>query len=580
MNSITKHRHWGDRAFWPLVVVLLLFLAARQIDALIQESETIDEGVHLVAGYSAWKTQDFRLTPTHPPLAHLVSSFPLLFLKADFSPSPEAWNQADDYAIAKQFLYDNRVHADTLLRAGRMTTVLVTLFLGAVLAYWSRKRFGAAAGLFTLLLFSLSPTVIAHGHFITTDMMVTAFLACACLSFLDYLETGTTRHLVQIGVLIGLTFASKFNGLILYPILLLIYLAHRWKHPGKLGWHHSLKPTLCALVLLPWMIVYATYFFETRSLSQDPRLKETLQSRQGITAVVAKIPVPAYYYFRGMQLLIRDFVAGHDNYLLGKAIKRGSWLYFPVAFAVKTPVSSLILMLLCVMLLASRLTARSSIPFHLVALSIPPVVYFLASLTSSLNIGIRHLLPMYPFLFMVVAATIFGTVANWDRRFAQIQATVLAGLLVIESISIHPNYLAFFNGLAGGPANGPSYLIDSNLDWGQDLKKLKEWSDRSGGSTLCLSYFGHANPQYYGISYEPLESLRDRDEVLNSNCIVAVSAHILYGGAGERFRALHSFVPDERIGYSIYIYDFRKNHRAAGSPQMPIAFQSLVAKRQ
>src|SRR5687768_6289731 len=187
-------------------------------------------------------------------------------------------------------------------------------------------------------------------------------------------------------------------------------------------------------------------------------------------------------------------------------------------------------MLLCLMLLASRLIARSSIPFHLVALSIPPVVYFLASLTSSLNIGIRHLLPMYPFLFMVVAAAIFGSLQNWDRRFVQTQAAVLAGLLVIESVGIRPNYLAFFNGLAGGPENGPRYLIDSNLDWGQDLKKLKEWSDQSGGATLCLSYFGHANPQYYGISYEPLESLRDLDEVLNSNCIVAVSAHLLYGG--------------------------------------------------
>jgi len=559
LSHITTRTSSSNWHFWLIVCLLSSFLAVRQIDALRQESETIDEGAHLVAGYSYWKTHDFRLTPTHPPLAHLLSALPLLLLQPDFSPDAEAWRQAEDYAIARQFLYENRVDADTLLMAGRLMTVLVTLSFGAVLAGWTRKRFGTAAGLFALFLFTFSPVVIAHGHYITTDMMVTAFLVCTCLSWLDYLDTGTTRQLFQTGVLAGLTFASKFNGLILIPVLVLLYVVYRRIHPQRSGWRHSAKLSICALVVVPWLIVYSTYFFETKSLLQDPRVAPTLMERQGVTRALAQIPVPAYYYFRGLQLLLRDFVGGHDGYVLGKTMNRGSWLYFPVAFAVKTPVATHILFVLCVILLASKIGTRSSIPFVYVGLGIPPLIYFFVCMMSTLNIGLRHLLPIYPFIFIMISAVVFGGAEKRYRKLAQIQALILACVLAVESMSIHPNYLAYFNGFAGGPANGPHYLIDSNLDWGQDLKKLKQWSDRRGLESICLSYFGQADPSYYGISYQRLDSLRDMNEVANADCVVAVSAHLLFEGKGDRFRALHQFVPDDRIGYSIYTYDFRKD---------------------
>ena len=240
-------------------------------------------------------------------------------------------------------------------------------------------------------------------------------------------------------------------------------------------------------------------------------------------------------------------------------MNRGSWLYFPVAFAVKTPVATHILLVLCVILLALKIGARTSIPFVFVGLGIPPLIYFFVCIMSTLNIGLRHLLPIYPFMFIMISAAVFGGADKRYRKFAQIEAIILAGVLAVESMSIHPNYLAYFNELAGGPANGPHYLIDSNLDWGQDLKKLKQWSDQRGLESICLSYFGHADPSYYGISYQRLDSLRDMSDVANANCVVAVSAQLLFEGKGDRFRALRQFVPDDRIGYSIYTYDFRKD---------------------
>ena len=139
-HAAARRALYLQRAFWPLICVLMCLMATRQIYAIFQESETIDEGVHLVSGYSYWKTHDFRLTPSHPPFAELISALPLIFMQPDFSPPPEAWQNADEYAVAKQFLYENRISADSLLLAGRMMTVVVTVSFGVFIAGWGLVR--------------------------------------------------------------------------------------------------------------------------------------------------------------------------------------------------------------------------------------------------------------------------------------------------------------------------------------------------------------------------------------------------------------------------------------------------------
>ncbi len=537
----------------------MCLLAGRQILSALQESQTIDEAAHLVAGYSYWKTRDFRLTPSHPPLAELLAALPLLPLQPVFLPSAEAWEQADENVAGQEFLYQNRMSADTLLFAGRMMTIVVTLTLGLTIAWWVRKRFGAAAALCSLFLFTFDPTIIAHGHYITTDMAVTAFLFWSCLSWLAYLESGKKRQLLQTGILAGLTFASKFNGLILYPVFLFLYVLYRRRAPVSERRRPSLRMLFLAFVIVPFWIVYALNFFDTRSFLDDPRLGPRLQQTTGITHALAQIPIPAYYYVRGLHLLLRDLQAGHPTYLLGKQAGRGSWLYFPVAFAVKTPLATLLLLSLCAVVVLLKIYRRIPLPVVWLALGVLPLVYFLVSLTSSLNIGVRHLLPIYPFLFVLLAAILFEKVQGSYASLSVGCSLVFCGLLAVESLSIHPHYLAFSNSLAGGPRNGSRYLLNSNLDWGQDLKNLKRWADQHAAAPLCLSYFGIADPKYYGIDSQPLPSVRDVHEASDLDCVVAVSAHHLFGTESERFLALRELVPQAYVGYSIYVYDLRKN---------------------
>jgi hypothetical protein len=550
------------KTFWPVVCLLLCILAARQIYTALIESETIDEGVHLTAGYSYWKTHDFRLTPSHPPFAELISALPLIPLNPEFNPDPAAWQDADEYRIAKQFIYMNRVPADTMLFAGRLMTILVTSIFGVAIAWWTRRFFGRPSALFAVLLFSLNPTVIAHGHYITTDMMVSGLILCSCMSWLDYLQSGSRSHLFRTGMLTALTFASKFSGLILFPLMFLMYIAWRWLKPTAPSSRQSWKAFSCAMFLVPFLVVYSMFFFDTRSVLQDPRLGPRLANKTGLTHALAGIPIPAYYYARGVQVLLRDMKGGHYSYLMGNSSTHGSWMYFPVTFLVKTSVAMLLLIVLCIGLIARKLYRKTPIPVIWILLAIPPIGYFLVSLTSSMNIGVRHLLPVYPFLFVLTSAILLGERRPGAARVSTFAAILLGMVMVVESASIHPDYLAYFNVLAGGPQNGPRYLIDSNLDWGQDLKKLRSWTLRHPGLPLCLNYSGRADPEYYGIQYKKLESMKSPDEVMNADCVVAVSAHLLFGTEAEEFRLLRDVMPDDRIGYSIYVYDFRKNDRS------------------
>jgi hypothetical protein len=229
---------------------------------------------------------------------------------------------------------------------------------------------------------------------------------------------------------------------------------------------------------------------------------------------------------------------------------------------VKTPAAVLILLALC---LGTGLAAFAqagtrrwrlrAVPFEWIVLLLPPLVYFAFSMRSHVNIGIRHLLPVYPFLFVALAAALVRT--SWRRRALAVMVLVLA----VESAAIYPHYLAFFNGFAGGPDNGPRYLVDSNLDWGQDLYNLKKYVVTHDAKHLCVSYFGRASMAYYKLDYELLPQTHQAAEREKMDCVAAISATQLMGAyvGGEMYRWLRERQPMAKIGYSIYLYDFRRS---------------------
>jgi hypothetical protein len=560
----------SDKLFLILTGFLLAVMGTVEVLSSLQENQTFDEAVHLVSGYSYLSTGDYRLNPEHPPLAKLLAALPLLAVKPHLNRNNQAWKDGDAFALGSQFLYENRTPADTLLLLGRLPTIAATLVLGAVLAFWVRRNFGPAPALLTLFLYTLDPNIIAHGRYITNDMLVTLFVFLSCAEWANYLETRRWRHLAGAGVATGLAFATKFSALFLLLVLPLMGLIH-WLQQRK-----TLPPRRRTVVLIPlffvaFLIFAAAYWRESVRMFRghpDPLVNYVDDSTYGGMALRwlgEEFQLPAHNLLVGLDSYLKHAELGHPAYVLGQHSETGFWYYFPVAFAVKTPTAVLLLFLLCVagaLRLAAKWPPRRLVadlrrlPFRWIVVAVPPIVYFVLSMTSRIDIGVRHLLPIYPFLFALVSAFVF----RLPGKAMLVIVTLAVSVEIFESARIYPDYLAFFNSLVGGSTQGPRYLVDSNLDWGQDVKKLKKYMDAHGLQQVCLAYFGEANVAYYGIRELYVPHTNDIEGRKNLDCIVAVSATVLedvYVDKGS-YAWLRRLAPIDRVGYSIYIYDLRK----------------------
>jgi len=560
---------------FPLVVFLLLALMGfSMFRAASMESQTWDEAIHISAGYIYWKTGDFRHNTDHPILSKLINTLPLLLLDLKI---PDTAEPGRIIQTGREFLYENTVPADRILFLTRSVTILLTLGFGLVLALYARRQFGDGPALLTLLLFTFDPNLLAHGHYVTSDMFVTVFVTLAVLAWGWYLERGGPWRLVAAGVLAGLALASKTSALALAPILLVVYLVHSGK--ARRGWKHGLGSLagLAAAALLTLSLIYSLevvaavrHFlwnakdlpFVRQSLADDIDTRTELGKT--LYRVALATHLPSFSFLTGLLNIVNKVGTGHHNYLLGQLSDVGWWYYFPVAMLVKTPVATLQVSLLSL----AALRRRAAWEYRL--LLIPVVLFLGISMLSRVNIGLRHILPVYPFLLLLGPAVLFRELKGKLVRGFPILVGLVAFGIVAESAAIHPHYLAFFNVAAGGPKAGLRYLADSNLDWGQDLKHLKDWHQKMGDPPLCIQYFGTASLDYYRLPLMGLPMNGPAEDWERVNCYAAVSATVASGAYANNFGVarFRKMAMVDQIGHSIYIYDLRR--RESQHPKRPI----------
>lgn len=516
----------------------ILAMAVLEVAGAVRDSQTNDEGAHLVSGYCEWTLHDFRLDPDYPPFAKLLQSLPLLFLHSSYQPPPRDWSRADEFALGRDFLYRTPRQSEawrTMLLAARLVTIAFTVALAILVAWWTRRRYGAAAALIALLLLAFDPAVLAHGHFVTSDVPVTLLLFAAWIAWDAWLRRPSTAMLLAAGVLAGLAVGTKYSAVILIAIFPAAWLAARprpsfplWRGLGCLG-------------VAPTLVILSMYSFDTRSVAQDPILAGKAHG------FWAHVPIPGYYFFRGLQMLYRFGHGGHLTYLLGAIRSHSTPLYFPVGFAVKMPLATLVMCAWAAILVLSR---RTSLDRGLASLLAAAALIFAMGIASPLDIGFRHIMPMFPFLFIFCGAVIAS-------RLSHMQVAASAALLVLlaaESLAYTPNFVPFFNLAAGGPRAGHRYLLDSNVDWGQDLNRLARWSAANHPRRLCLSYFGSVDLDAYLPGVVPV---RDESEIASAGCdAVAISQENMYGVPGDLFRHLRARQPDAMAGM-LYIYKLR-----------------------
>src|SRR5437867_2034681 len=486
-----KHDPWETRDV-PLALVLLAVLLLQGLIFIGESSQTSDEAAHLAAGYSYLKTADFRLNPEHPPLIKELAALPLLPLELSFPWGP-LWEQSEEWNIGRIFVHENRVSNDTILLFGRLPVLLLSLILGWFLFRWGRTLFGAPGALLGLSLYVLDPNVVAHSCLVTTDLGVTLFMFLAVYSLWSWSERPSPGRLALCGLMVGGAFASKFTSLWLLPIL------------GALA--AALLPLRVAVPLPPWSKGAGD------GRAAFARRLAGLALAALSVAVVAFLVVSLTYagtgmgaYVVGLERGLRHSGMGHMAYLNGQYSEAGWWYYFLFAYMIKTPIGTLLIVAasLAAILRGPRLRLKDEL-----FLWIPILAVVGITCIWRVNIGLRHLLPIYPFLYLAagrlvtpIRAGSSGAGRRWRAPLAAGFVVACLGWNVIEAARIAPYHLAYFNELVGGPANGHLHLLDSNLDWGQSSKALRRYVEAENLPLIYCAYSGNADPWYYGVRYQ------------------------------------------------------------------------------
>ena len=498
-------------------VSLLLLVFGLQIGFTVhQESLTWDEGDHIFAGYMTWKTGDYGFNPEHPPLMKMLGTAPLLGLPLHVPADQHRYFKTEAYMDGREMLFANGPeYAKMLTFRARMATGLLTILLGLLVFLAAQEMFGVWAAFVALVLLVFEPNVLAHGAFVTTDAGVSCFFLAAVYAFYRYCKVASVGRLVVAGLAAGLALATKHSAVLLLPMLVLLAgceVAFRFN--GEAGGRRALRLVggLIGIAVIAAVVVWAFYGFRYNArpdgLRLDPTLVDYVKPLKPMEAkgilYLARLHVLPESYLYGLAD-VRAMANGMPSYFFGKVYAHGIWYYFPTVLAIKSTIGFLGLVLLAfAAMVAGRFRRWREILFLLV----PAGVYLFVAMTSHLNIGARHILPVWVFLCVFAA----GGVQAWvwvDGRRRRGWGYVVAVLLLVHvasSARAYPNYMAYSNELWGGPSKTYKYLTDSNTDWAQQLMAVKRYTDEHGIKECWFAYF--ADPflraEDYGIPCKPL----------------------------------------------------------------------------
>ena len=527
---------------WAPVAALLAVFFIQAVSSMRLLSATWDEFVHLAAGYSYLKTGDLRLNPEHPPLMKELCALPLLSLGPQLDLRDPAWSMVppDQTSFGYDFLYRN--DADRLLFWGRMPVVILGVLLGLYVYLWARDLSGRSAALLALFLYSLCPNMIAHARFVTMDVGLSFFFIACLYHAWRYVRGGRKLDLGATGVALGLALGAKFSAAVLVPVLPVLFVLAAWT--GDLRERRSeSKPAGSRAGGEPWVRAAVA-------------LGTVLVLAAAVVWIVFRFPSDLAFYLDGMRQVNRNHQSSYAEYLMGDFALNGWWYYFVVAFLVKTPVPTLLLLFGAVALTGWR---RPLAVLDEAFLVIPAVAFFVATSAMADNLGVRYLLPVYPLAF-IFASRLAPFLA--PRRIGSIALAALVAWTVVNAARIWPDHLAYFNELAGGPANGHRWLEDSNIDWGVDLKRLGAYQREKGIREIrILQGPWHGNPDYYGLSWKPVRRV-EWETKPEPGVTYAMSTHMLIRGEqvarqnGTRSNWLSLYRPVDRVGYSFYVFRF------------------------
>jgi 4-amino-4-deoxy-L-arabinose transferase-like glycosyltransferase len=571
------------------ILILLFIFFAQLLSAAVSLSATVDEGFHITSGYEYLRTGRVQLFDEHPPLAKALFAWPL-WLIHDLLPPEEAPGYTEgDLITAAQATVLAYQPIERAIVACRIPVSLLCVLLACSVYRWAGKIGGVNGGLLALVLFTFDPNILAHGSLATTDLGSTAFIFWTLLALYAYMRAPTRRRWWMVAIVLGLAQLTKLTAIALFPVCGILILAHAWLHAPDHQWRALSRAALsyAGMISIAVLIVWAGYGFEVRPISAIAN---------------GTLPIPAASHIERWERLRVNLTYGRESFLLGQNRMHGWWQYFPITFLLKTPLPVLILagwaILRCTLARANVQTfkranvgalARRMLPG--LSLLLFPVLYAASSLTSSINIGYRHLLPLLPFMYVGIGAiadkklevrseklersnkdhvlriahhqfSIFQDALRMTHYALRFILCALLAWLIIGTLALSPSYLTFFNEIASGPDNGWRFLADSNTDWGQTLKALAAYQKEQQTGPVKLSVFTFLDPATYDVDYVPIAPMKGVATILPQRFnpepgLYAISATTL-DGVPLAYPATYDWFrhrePMAQVAHAMHIY--------------------------
>jgi hypothetical protein len=546
-----------------LSAAAIVVMVARIVSTYGVFNDTIDEPYHIGAGIGLYEARKHIHGVQHPPLPRLVGALPLV-LSGVGSPQDRGIKTVQIDLVAFQvghaaLLRSELPYWSVLTRA---RAAMLVFPIAAIIYVYLLGRYlgGGAVGCAAAVFFSTDPTLLGHSSWVTTDVAATAGFLAATYHGLRFLAHASWGRAAAAGLALGAALACKFSCALVVPALLLVALV-RWRAtlrrwPGRLAL--AGLAIVCAFVTL-----WAAYLFDIGRMEDSLALRNTPQW-EAFPDWLKRTAIPMPSLLIGYLELSQHADLGHRAYLNGELSLAGWWHYFPEALLLKSPVALLLAMAIAFLTLFVGRSVRSAMrrifSMRCLALHIPLGVFFITAMSAGINIGIRHVLPAIPLIYLLIVLQLIRA------KLAPI-LTGLIALAAVETAMVHPDYLAYFNVLAGGPSGGERYLLDSNLDWGQDLARLKQWLEENGrGREVTLRLFGNPRLREWphdDAAYTILPPGQPpRGLLAISKNITHDLYPVLYGGgpnqpprAERPIPGLARMRPIARIGCSIDLYD-------------------------
>lgn len=562
-----------------LVALLLTVHAGLLAWSATKHSPNLNEHAHLVAGVSHWKFGRFELYRVNPPLVRMVAVVPVLFSDAeyDWSHFYETPGARPVFNMGRQFIETNGEKSIWYFTIARWACLPFSLLGGYICYRWAKDLYGPFAGLCALTFWCFSPNMLAHGQFITPDCGATALGITAAYCFWKWLRQPDWRMATLAGLALGIAELTKTSWIILFglwPVIWLVWICFS-KSSDSPSWKKQAAQLVCILSLGLYLLNLGygfegtftklnQYEFISNALAgyeNEAQRAEGEKTNRFSDSVLGEIPVPLpKNYVLGIDVQKRDFEDfGRESYLRGEFQDHGWWYYYLYALAIKVPIGYWMMFgLACLHAFSQRAAGNSDWRDGLMLAMPALTILILVSSQTGFNHHMRYVLPVFPFAFIWMGQSALWIVEK--QKIAAVLTSVSLLWAIGSSLMIYPHSLSYFNEAVGGPLQGHKHLINSNIDWGQDLLFLKEWIEQHPeAKPLQICYYGEYEPKDIGLDYPlpPINKNHD-PEFKPPPGWYAISVNYLKGFGWHQpkhgFSYFQNYESVARAGYSIYIY--------------------------